>query len=219
MFNCELEGVSIVLVGNFNPSIFQPAWLAQQGIIRAKEGEEANVQIITPQVTSFNVDWLTLQVTQDRFTAATVDSAHFEVLRDLVVAIFTILEHTPLKQMGLNRDMHYRMPDETTWHGVGNALAPKENWESLLEKPGLTTMSIMGVRPNSASRFLTVTVQPSQRIQPGVYIGTNEHFEAEGNGKGSTEQLIAILKTSWGTAQKYSKDLAETLLDRVTKEG
>jgi len=218
MLNCELEGVSVVLLGNFNPSIFQPAWLGQQGIIRPIEGEEANVQIIAPQVTSFSVDWLTLQVTQDRFTAATVDSAHFEVLRDLVVAIFTILEHTPLKQMGINRDMHYRMPNEASWHAVGNTLAPKEKWESLLQNPGLATLSVRGVRSNSTSRFVMVTVQPSQRIQPGVYIATNEHFETDADGKGSTEQLINTLKTSWDSAQKYSKDLAETLLDGVIKE-
>jgi len=215
MLNCELEGASVVLVGSFNPSIFQPAWLAAHGIIRAKEGEEANVQVITPQITSFGVDWLALQVTQGQFAASTVDSAHFEVLRDLVIAIFTILEHTPIKQMGINRDMHYRMPDEATWHVVGNVLAPKEKWDSLVEKPGLESLTILGLRPNSNARRFRVTVQPSVRVPQGVYIGTNEHFEADGDD--STDQLISILKTSWSDAHKHAKYLAETLLDRVTQ--
>ncbi|MFZ0886976.1 MAG: hypothetical protein WA005_00860 [Candidatus Binataceae bacterium] len=214
MLNCELEGASVVLVGNFNPSIFQPAWLSAQGIIRANEGKEADVQVISSQITSFSVDWLVMQVLAQRFAASTVDSAHFEALRDLVVHIFTILEHTPLKQMGINREMHYRMPDEETWHAVGNTLAPKEKWESLVEKPGMENVTITGTRAGSSARF-RVSVQPSVRVRPGVYISTNEHFVADGADAG--EQLIETLKSSWSEAQKYSKGTAETLLNRIIK--
>jgi hypothetical protein len=46
VLNCELEGASVVLVGSFNPSIFQPKWLSSRDIIQAAEGEEAKIQII-----------------------------------------------------------------------------------------------------------------------------------------------------------------------------
>jgi hypothetical protein len=31
---CESEGASIVLLGSFNPGIFQPAWFGAHGLIR-----------------------------------------------------------------------------------------------------------------------------------------------------------------------------------------
>lgn len=230
MLSCDLEGCSIVLVGNFNPAIFHPAWLVAQDIIRPSEGKaaedvlgtgegkksEVNLQVVSPQVTSFAVEWLTLQVTQERFSASTVDAAHFEILRDLVVKTFTILEHTPVKQMGINRDMHYRMPDKAIWHLVGNTLAPKDKWESLVENPGLEALVIRGTRRDSKAKFFKVTVQPSIRIVDGVYIQTNEHFDA--NGDDSTERLMNILREDWDNAQRYAKNLAETLLERIVHE-
>jgi hypothetical protein len=39
----EIQGMSIVLVGGFNPKIFHPAWFAAQKLIREKEAEEANI--------------------------------------------------------------------------------------------------------------------------------------------------------------------------------
>ena len=38
---CELEGASVVLIGAFNPGIFQPAWLGANKLIRPEEVEAA----------------------------------------------------------------------------------------------------------------------------------------------------------------------------------
>ena len=84
------------------------------------------------------------------------------------------------------------------------------------ELEGLESLTIRGLRPGSDAKQFRVTLQPSIRINPGVYIGTNEHFETDP--ESATDQLMAILKKSWTSAQKHSKDLAETLLDRVIQE-
>src|SRR5437867_1304432 len=100
--NCEIEGVSIVLRGNFNPSIFQPAWLASHSLLRRQEADAAKINVIHPELTSFTAEWLILEVTKDRFGAATIHQAHAEPLRDLVLGVFTLLEHTPFTKMGMN---------------------------------------------------------------------------------------------------------------------
>jgi hypothetical protein len=45
--------VSIVLVGNFNPAIFQPAWLAAKGLIRESEASAAVVEVIHPELAQY----------------------------------------------------------------------------------------------------------------------------------------------------------------------
>ena len=44
---------SIVLIGNFNPKIFQPAWFGSEGLIQKKEAEQSTIEIIHPDVVIF----------------------------------------------------------------------------------------------------------------------------------------------------------------------
>lgn len=67
----EIHSISIVLLGAFNPKIFQPAWFAFEELIRKQEAEEANIEIVHPDAVSFALEWLRLQVTRERFTAST----------------------------------------------------------------------------------------------------------------------------------------------------
>lgn len=220
VLNCELEGVSVVLVGNFNPAIFQPKWLASKGLIRENEGAEAKIQVISPEVTSFVADWLILQVTRERYTAVTTDAAHYEAIRDFTVGVFTLLEFTPLKQLGMNRDMHYRMESMEKWHTVGNVLAPKEIWTPFFSdtpKPGMENLTIIGKRPDSEATVYRITVQPSARIPPpGVYIGINEHFETDAE---DSKRLLTTLREHWRDSQAYAKRCAEVLLSHEKLQG
>jgi len=76
----------------------------------------------------------------------------------------------------------------------------------------MQTIQMSGKRSGSDAVVLTVTVQPSVRIQPGVYFGTNEHFESSGSSAG---ELMQVLKDMWRSAQEHAKTIAETLLHRL----
>jgi hypothetical protein len=39
----EIQGISVVWLGDFNPKIFQPAWFAAEGLIRSRSTEWARV--------------------------------------------------------------------------------------------------------------------------------------------------------------------------------
>ena len=68
-----------------------------------------NLEVAHRQVTVFSTDWLHLQVTSDRFMADTSQAPHVRV-RDLAVRVFKeYLYHTPLKAMGINRNVHFRV--------------------------------------------------------------------------------------------------------------
>jgi hypothetical protein len=211
--SCELEGASVVLLGNFNPAIFQPQWFARQSLIRPSEADAAEIQVIAPPITSFKLDWLVIQVTAQKFIATTADMGHLAPLLELVLGTFDSLQHTPVQQMGLNRDMHYRAPSVELWHSIGHKLAPKESWQGLIESPGMETIQISGKRSGSDALKLTVTIQPSIRVQPGVYFGTNEHFDTGG---GPARELMQVLKDHWWGAQEHAKTIAETLLQRLS---
>src|ERR1700735_4210479 len=137
MFSHEDEGALITLIGSFNPAIFQPRWLGSLNLIRPEEAEKAQIATIQAEIADFKTDWFHLQVLQKRLVLQSLDPTHLEPLRDLAVGIFTILPHTPVEILGMARIFHYKMPSPEAWHNVGNQLAPKDPWNSILDTPGL----------------------------------------------------------------------------------
>lgn len=219
-FTPELDGATVVLLGNFNPAIFQPAWFKACGLISGPEAAAAEVKIIHPAITEISTEWLRLSVTQDRFAAHTTNPAHFEAVRDLSVGVFQLLEHTPMTAMGLNRDMHFRIENEARWHALGDALAPKAIWSEKLEgigarkQPGLRSMTIEGHQPGKENCVTNVTVQPSGKVPTGLYVGYNRHYKIEAF-QGSLKALLAELAESWTDALDYAAEIAETILERA----
>ncbi len=210
---CERESANIVLVGAFNPAIFHPSWLRSLDLISPKEADAAKVEIVHRDLAAFTVDWFNVQVTADRFSASTTHSAFYAPLRDLVLGIFRILEHTPVTSMGLNRTLHYKLESIHMCNKVGDLLAPKPPWRELVSEPGLLSLAMMGKRAGSPGSRYTVKVEPSLVVQPlgtGVYVETNEHFTAA-----SLRDLLEILGTHWDSAQVFGKEVAERLLKQV----
>lgn len=194
----EIDGHSIVFLGSFNPQIFQPAWFSNQNLIRKEEAETAKIEIIHREVVTFSTDWFRLEVTPERIILSTNQSQYYEPLRDIVLGTFRILHHTPIAKMGLNRDHHFLMASEEAWHAIGHKLAPKDPWCSILEKPGMASLTMQGKRPDQYKGAINVRVEPSGRVKPGVFVLVNDHFELkEEESLQGAEKFLEMLEVSW----------------------
>jgi hypothetical protein len=210
----QLEGAAIVLVGNFNPPIFQPAWFAAKKLLPDAEVEEAADVMITSDIASFTAEWLTVQVMQQRFQAATADPSKYGPLLDLVVGTFTFLEHTPFNKAGLNHQAHYALPSEEKWHAFGDLLAPKPQWSSLFEgRVGMRSLTVEGRRAGCEAKYIRASVEPSNRVTPnGVYFAINEHYEAEG--PEASKGLLDTLKRNWEESGRFADAVQKRLLSQ-----
>ena len=123
------DNASVVLLGSFNPMIFQPAWFARHKMIGDKEAEEAaNLVQFQGQVVEFKVDAFELNVQSDRFIIGSLDD-HPEHIKDLVISCFgKHLPHTPVRAIGINRSIHFNAGDFDATEYVGSQLAPKDAW-------------------------------------------------------------------------------------------
>lgn len=213
----SIQGHSIVLVGDFNPKIFQPLWFGSEELLRKREADGANIEIVHPEVVIFTLDWLRLEVTRERFSASTTLEAYDEVVRDLVLGTFKLLRHTPLRKLGINREMHFMIASEDQWHKVGHTLAPKTTWEGLLENPGMRAVVMEEAkRRDGLKGYIRVYVEPSTKIYPGVFLRVNDHFEAEDpkNVVGA-DQMTELLENHWSNSYSRSKHIIYTLLERL----
>lgn len=214
----ESEELTIVLVGDFNPAIFQPSWFALEGLVRPSEAEKARVEVIHPDIASFSLEWLTVQVTRDRFQAGTRSIAFAPHLQDLVAGTFTKLRHTPTRQMGMNLVRRFRFPSNEEWHNFGHFLAPKSPWKGLLEVPGMRSIQVQGIRPDGAPGYLLVMVDPGSGGI--VSLQVNDHFERPGKSDQiatATMYFVERIQNEFPVSLKRSEKIIEGLIDNFLK--
>ncbi len=216
----DRSGSNIVLLGSFNPSIFQPQWFGSQNLLPQSEVASAEkVTILERQVCQFETERFVVQATNDRFVAASKPNTSHEPLKDLVLGTFFVLEHTPVTAMGLNRQMHFAISSEEAWHLLGDRLAPKDGWKEIMdgyERPGMLSVSITALKRNTQNLRLTIKVEPSTQVKPrGAYFETNHHFK--GPEEGSLKALMKVLNDEWESSQTYAAKIANHILDWASK--
>ena len=159
---------------------------------------------------SFSLEWLGLQVTPDRFTASTTDSAHLEPVKDLVLGAFSVLEHTPLRMMGMNRDIHRKLLSQEVLNRIAGHLVSTGFWHQAISDSRPQSIKMAGRRPSIEDAVLNVTIEASARLVPGMYMGFNEHYEVEDDD--SPKELLLALNQRWRQYQSWAKDTAEQFL-------
>jgi hypothetical protein len=193
---------NIVLAGRFNPAIFQPAWMAAHNLIRKEEADKAKSFVVLPDLLTFGTSWFHIQVTDDRFEILGIEGGHEAPLRDLVIGIFALLEHTPFERMGLNYYAHFRLDSDLEWQRIARRLINTAPLEGLLTESRLQTVTVGGRHAGAPGAQIAVRVEPSIRITPGLFVATNEHYED--NGVDAGRRLMEILKRRWDGALSYA---------------
>ncbi|MBF0549268.1 MAG: hypothetical protein HQK60_01915 [Deltaproteobacteria bacterium] len=208
---------SIVLLGDFNPKIFQPLWFGMEGLIGKQEAKDAEINIIHPKIVSFSLAWLRIQILPEQFSVETQQESYFEALRDLVVGTFKLLSHTPLRMMGINRDMDFAVNSKEFYHQVGHKLAPKEIYHGILHSPGLRSLSIEeNPRQDGQKGYIRLTVQPSNGHHLGIVFSVNDHYEVKEPEKSiGASELIEILEKICSQSFERSEKMILSLLERL----
>lgn len=212
----EIQSVTIVLVGSFNPSIFHPVWFASENLIRAGEADTAKIEIIHPDIAIFDMEGFRIEVNQTRFSISTTQEPYFVVIRDLTLGTFGILKHTPITMLGINFLAHFKIDSEEKWHEVGHILAPKPPWGDALDSPGLRSLTMQeDRRRDGQAGYIRVKVEPSAKINPGIFVDINDHFQKPSESKTTgSEEIMTILNNSWEASLQRSDKIIRTLLEQ-----
>jgi hypothetical protein len=204
-----------VLLGSFNPAIFQPQWFAQQDLLPRAEVDDAEIKVVSPQICDFKTARFRFQVIPERFMALAEPTTTPVSLRDLVLGTFFILEQTPVKAIGLNRDMHFELSTDDEWHQIGDKLAPKDGWNEVMTRPGTTgrvgmRVLVVEVQKEPKGSRLVVKVEPSTQVSKGVYFQVNDHYAAPESD--ALKTLMNITKTNWEGSYNYAAEIADKVL-------
>jgi hypothetical protein len=173
----DVESDSIVLLGHFNPGLIQPNWLETQGLFEGREIKVGDA-IVTPPVTTLNLGWLVVEVLEQRASFTTTEEATSAgLLRDFVVDLFRILEHTPVSAIGMNQFQHFGLPDGA-WDRLIAKLGPSDLLQDAL--PGAATKSLRwdapredGLAVTGRSRWNRPSDWPGERGLAGTRTSTS----------------------------------------------
>jgi hypothetical protein len=225
----EIGNVSLVLLGQFNPPIIRPDWLARNDIIPQRSADGAEIKVIHPEITVFSMEWLSVKVQVHRFVAEITEAPYIR-LSDLVVRTFReFLHHTPIWAVGINRTVHFNVKDEETRTRIGMTLAPPRAWGKWgdelvkeIENPkdkihgGMLSLTMQQRILNDRLKgSINARVEPSTKLganTSGIFIEVNDHYEVEDRDKATdaTETMDIVQKN-------FEKSIArsEWIIDQV----
>ena len=102
------------------------------------------------------------------------------------------------------------------WHELGHKLAPKAFWKELYTSPGMQSLTIRQDRePDPERGYSQITVEPSVKIIPGVYVRLNDHYQVKGpDAPLGAAEMISALKSNWAR----SNDFADKVVAHIAGE-
>jgi hypothetical protein len=209
----QINGLSIVLTGNLNPVIIQPAWLAYKGLILEEESRKAKVGLIHNELVKYELDWFQLQITKNRFEIRTFQEPYFQPLRDLTVGIFRSLSETPLTSLGINHMRHFTV-EENEYFNLGNKIAPLRQWQGLLGEPRLLSCEFLQTVRVQGLGVVRVRIEPSDMLKAGqsFMLNINNHFD--GGAQVNQRSLLENLGGDWSESFAFA-DRAESTIEQI----
>jgi hypothetical protein len=199
---------SVVVLGRFNPAIFQPQWFRDHDLIPASEIDSAennpNRLLVTNDVTALQFESIRLDVQQARWSINTSRQDWKRDLGPIAASIFELLPHTPISLLGFNYSIHrYVVGGKPAALRLLNRWAPVEPLASAVGKRvhiGAT------VRCDWDAYRVTFTLDSSVRLADGIYVGQNFERKVDGG-----KALSECLHTDWSKIVKRAEDLIKTI--------
>ena len=203
----EVSGQSVVLVGSFDPTLVQPQFLLEKGLVRESDLSSLKIETMIPDVAALSFSWLSIVVERTKITASTTLTYPApEPVRDFILDLVKEMRSSRLTALGINSDHHFQARDVQVWHRVGDRLAPKEGlWDQVLTNPGMQAIWVRGERDDRFDGYILVRVEPSTRISNGIYVQVNDHFEITANeADAAPHALLARLTDQWSASSQRS---------------
>lgn len=213
----QIYTLSIVFLGEFNPVIIQPYWLAHKKLIREQEAQNATVDVIHNEIVKIELDWAKFEITKNRFEVRTSQEPYFEPLKDLIISIFEILRETPIISLGINHLKYFSLPSEESYYNFGNKLAPLSTWNEVLNDPRMLFLEILEQdRKDKINGKYRVRIQPSDiKMQNGILIQVNDHIDLNPGETGRNGEMVKSLGNNWRASMNRATEIIETVWKKI----
>lgn len=215
----QAELLSIVFVGEFNPSIIHPAWLAKRELIGETEEREAKVEVVSPEFTRINLHWATLDVQKNRLGVTSKQESHFESIKDLVQNIVQTLRGTPVYSFGINHHFDLDIQGDDEYYGFGNTFAPLNQWKDSFNDPRMNYLEIIEqTRKDKLDGKRLIRIYNNNQREYGVHIHINDHYRIDDKALDTNLKAVELLKQQWEYSRTMAREVVKSVLDKTRKK-
>ncbi|WP_027360140.1 hypothetical protein [Desulforegula conservatrix] len=182
-YSFDIEHISLVFIGKFNPSIISPHWLAYNNFISKTEAEKAKINIIHKDVSSFELDICRFEVTDDKFQISSEIDYSYKHVCDLAQNILNELIHTPITAFGFNLGRHIRFDNEKLRDSFAYTIFNKERFKNIFSEPALFKINLADKQNNDnlIDGRLSLSIEASSLYRfDGVFVLVNNHYQRPG---------------------------------------
>lgn len=218
----QVETRSVVVNGDFTPSLFQPYWFVQKGIISEADADSVrDLVTLENNVCQFQLGgWLRFTCTSDKMQLLTRMNPYFPVMKDFITALFKVCSEFPIKSFGYNFVYSFGLQSKERYYKIGSEVGNLRRWANVLEHAKLERVSVKVEDLDVNGSQFSLTIQPSQRdlkIGYGVDFYINNHFPCNDKNidGGTLSELISSNYESYSEKSRLSaiKTLNEFLRD------
>lgn len=231
-YKADIFTASIVVLGNFNPAIFSPDWLARNNLIGegdatvAREGRTGKQPLISHQVTNIDTEWFTLQVLDSKFSLTSKGVLN-PALKDLAIGIFQLVPHTPVIAIGLNFIGQFKLNTVEEQHKIGDVFAPKDVWNTLYPDDFYAGLENLTIRIQHGSREegapdtndeKRILLHRSSNFKSGIALSLNDHrdlTEGTDDSLSPAERLVEIVEDQWDAVWKDSERVFNQIISKA----
>ncbi len=209
------RSLSVVLLGDFNPKIFQPFWFAHKKLLseqECKEASENGIEVIHSSIVRFKTTWANFDISQTRFEIRTSNEQMFNPAKDLLNGIFNILNETPIKAIGINHILHYRMSNKEVYHNFGVDKGALKNW-SFMNNPKLLQIEIVeSERTDGEKGSVRIRLYPSDLVKPnGIAVNINDHYDVADGSNGRQGEAMDLCNKYWNSSFDRAIEIANNI--------
>lgn len=224
-----LSASAIVFVGNFNPAIFQPQWFDRYKILPIQDIQWAEGQkpkrteidkgqgrkmiidevpnmIITPERADINFPSERIQVDARKFICSTNKRKYFSLIKETTVKIFSFLEHTPVQQLGINFDAHWKFKNSSQ-SVLRNIFASDS--KRISEAIGNNYLVGGTIKIDKNDSIIKMKFDSSSVLEDGIYINANFHREIQTKQAG---EAVDVLNKNYEADRTNFIEYAQKLL-------
>jgi len=210
------EYSSLVLVGHFNPNILHPQWFAAHDIISQSDADDAKIVMSNNEVSIFSLSFCNVQILKNMFLIVVKQPTFADMIFDIVLKTFSLLNQTPISSMGINCENRYIIQPQKKLIAVGDRLAPKEKWSDIFSNPGLRDFVMEEQkRPDEYNGFIQARIQSNRNMADTLIVSINDHYEIPDfkNEIGSVE-IMDILNNDYKHSKIRSKNTIEKIIEK-----
>ncbi|WP_414495576.1 hypothetical protein [Stenotrophomonas maltophilia] len=212
---------TLVLVGPVSPALFHPEWFKSNGLIKAREADSAEIQMVNSNISLFKNDWLNVDVRPERIQLRTEQEPFFPVLRDLALGCLNCLPRVPFRQLGINWEYSIQFPDRGSYDNFGHALAPKAPWQDVVKNPGMLGVAMQSDQDDGYEGTRNYSVRPdlSGDVSFQAIISHNDHYSFESKEVRSPNLVIECISERWEGSRANFDRVASHLLEVSCAQG